>query len=62
MLPTRFHLPKARSFISDDAKTWRSAALITSETGDLRDAKITIRPQGKLNIYLAEVQLPEKDQ
>ena len=47
---------------SDDAKTWRSAALITSETGDLRDAKITVTPQGKLNIYLAEVQLPEKDQ
>lgn len=33
---------------SDDAKSWTSAALITSETGDLRDAKITITPEGQL--------------
>lgn len=33
---------------SEDAKTWTSAALITSEDGDLRDAKITVTPQGQL--------------
>ncbi len=33
---------------SDDAKTWTSAALIRSDSGDLRDAKITITPTGQL--------------
>lgn len=33
---------------SEDGKTWSSAALITSENGDLRDAKITVTPDGKL--------------
>ena len=33
---------------SEDGKTWTSAALITSENGDLRDAKITVTPDGKL--------------
>lgn len=33
---------------SKDGKTWTSAALITSDTGDLRDAKITVTPDDKL--------------
>lgn len=33
---------------SKDGKIWTSAALITSETGDLRDAKITVTPKGQL--------------
>ena len=37
-----------RVLVSDDAEKWESAALVTSETGDLRDAKITITPDGKL--------------
>ncbi len=43
---------------SDDAKTWRSAALITSPTGDLRDAKITITPEGKLMLVGASALHP----
>lgn len=43
---------------SDDAKTWSSAALITSPTGDLRDAKITVTPQGKLMLVGASALHP----
>lgn len=37
-----------RVITSADGKEWKSAALIESETADLRDAKITVTPQGKL--------------
>ncbi|PQO38136.1 sialidase family protein [Blastopirellula marina] len=33
---------------SDDGKNWESAALVTSDTADLRDAKISVTPDGKL--------------
>ncbi|NND99952.1 MAG: exo-alpha-sialidase [Pirellulaceae bacterium] len=33
---------------SDDAKNWTSAALIEYPSGDLRDAKITVTPDGRL--------------
>ncbi|MEW4453832.1 exo-alpha-sialidase [Bremerella sp. JC817] len=33
---------------SDDGTNWESAALITSDTSDLRDAKISVTPDGKL--------------
>lgn len=33
---------------STDGKDWESAALITSDRGDLRDAKLTVNPDGKL--------------
>lgn len=33
---------------STDAKTWTSAALITSDVADLRDAKITVTPDQRL--------------
>ncbi len=37
-----------RVITSKDGKKWESAALITSKTSDLRDAKITVTPDGKL--------------
>jgi hypothetical protein len=37
-----------RVLTSPDGEAWVSAALLTSPTGDLRDAKITITPQGEL--------------
>ena len=37
-----------RVLTSADGDTWTSAALITSETADLRDAKIITTPDGKL--------------
>ncbi len=37
-----------RVITSVDGENWKSAALITSEDTDLRDAKITITPDGKL--------------
>jgi len=43
---------------SDDAQTWRSAALITSTTGDLRDAKITVTPAGQLMLVGASALHP----
>ena len=33
---------------SKDGKSWESAALITMDNGDLRDAKITVTPAGQL--------------
>jgi len=33
---------------SDDGKVWTSAALLTHPSGDLRDAKITVTPDGRL--------------
>ncbi len=37
-----------RVITSEDGVAWESAARITSETGDLRDAKITQTPDGRL--------------
>lgn len=37
-----------RVITSRDGKKWESAALLTSPTSDLRDAKITLTPDGKL--------------
>ncbi len=43
-----------RVITSADGKDWQSAALITSPTSDLRDAKITVTPDGKLMLAGAE--------
>lgn len=45
-----------RVLVSDDAKSWESAALLTSETADLRDAKITITPDQQLMLSGAGAQ------
>ena len=37
-----------RVIVSPDGETWESAALLTSETADLRDAKISVTPDGRL--------------
>jgi hypothetical protein len=37
-----------RVITSSDGEKWESAALITSDQGDLRDAKLAITPEGKL--------------
>ncbi len=37
-----------RVLTSMDGNRWRSAALITSDSADLRDAKITVTPKGQL--------------
>src|ERR1041384_5733682 len=37
-----------RVITSKDAHTWTSAALLTSTNADLRDAKITLTPNGQL--------------
>lgn len=39
---------KLRVIASKDGETWESLALLSSEAGDLRDAKITVRPDGQL--------------
>lgn len=43
-----------RVITSTDGVTWESAALITSNTSDLRDAKITVTPDGQLMLCGAE--------
>ncbi|MCA9032653.1 MAG: exo-alpha-sialidase [Planctomycetaceae bacterium] len=43
-----------RVITSADGQAWESAALITSETSDLRDAKITVTPDGRLMLSGAE--------
>lgn len=43
-----------RVITSADGENWESAALITSENSDLRDAKITVTPDGKLMLSGAE--------
>jgi len=43
-----------RVITSNDGEKWESAALITSDTGDLRDAKITVTPDGQLMLCGAE--------
>lgn len=37
-----------RVLMSEDGKDWQSAALVRSETADLRDPKLSITPDGKL--------------
>ncbi|MCA9039039.1 MAG: exo-alpha-sialidase [Planctomycetaceae bacterium] len=37
-----------RVLVSKDGDNWESAALITSDIADLRDAKITVSPEGQL--------------
>lgn len=37
-----------RVLVSDDGETWMSLARITSENSDLRDAKLSITPDGRL--------------
>lgn len=39
---------------SHDGQEWESAALLTSKDSDLRDAKITVTPDGQLMLYGAE--------
>lgn len=39
---------------SEDGEDWESAALLTSENSDLRDAKITVAPGGRLMLSGAE--------
>jgi hypothetical protein len=43
-----------RVITSVDGETWESAALITSANSDLRDAKITVTPDGRLMLAGAE--------
>lgn len=43
-----------RVITSTDGQKWESAALLTSPTSDLRDAKITLTPEGKLMLSGAE--------
>jgi hypothetical protein len=43
-----------RVISSDDAVKWESAALLTSTNSDLRDAKITVTPDGQLMLCGAE--------
>lgn len=43
-----------RVIVSSDGETWESAALITSPNSDLRDAKLTITPDGQLMLSGAE--------
>ena len=41
---------KLRLLTSADGQKWKSTALITSDVGDLRDAKLSITPRGELMI------------
>lgn len=43
-----------RIITSQDGRTWESAALITSPDSDLRDAKISVTPDGRLMLAGAE--------
>lgn len=43
-----------RVIISDDGIEWESAALIRSENSDLRDAKVSVTPDGRLMLLGAE--------
>src|SRR4051812_38288347 len=43
-----------RVITSADGEKWESAALLTSPTSDLRDAKITVTPDGQLMLCGAE--------
>lgn len=43
-----------RVLTSADGENWESAALVTSDNSDLRDAKITVTPNGRLMLAGAE--------
>ena len=43
-----------RVITSDDGDTWESAALLTSDNSDLRDAQLTVTPDGLLMLSGAE--------
>jgi hypothetical protein len=43
-----------RVIVSKDGEKWRSAALLTSDDSDLRDAKINVTPDGRLMLAGAE--------
>lgn len=42
-----------RVLTSEDGETWTSAAKLTSDTSDLRDAKVSITPDGRLMLIAA---------
>ena len=46
-----------RVITSPDGEKWESAALIASPDSDLRDAKITLMPDGRLMLCGAEARL-----
>ncbi len=50
-----------RVITSRDGKDWTSAALVTSEKADLRDAKITVTPDGRLMLNGAGALHPPAD-
>jgi len=53
---------KLRVITSPDSVTWESAALLTSATEDLRDAKLTTAPDGRFLLYGAGVDKRKKPQ
>src|SRR5262249_28559555 len=42
-----------RVLTSADGRAWESAALLRSDTADLRDPKLTVRPDGRLMLLAA---------
>jgi hypothetical protein len=50
-----------RVIVSKDGKQWESAALISSDDSDLRDAKINVMPDGRLMLSGAEAMNAPKD-
>ncbi len=50
-----------RVLTSNDGETWTSAALVTMPETDLRDAKISVTPEGKLMLCGAGVTQPPKE-
>lgn len=42
----------ARIIVSEDARKWRSAALLNKEGFDLRDPKLSITPDGRLTVIM----------
>lgn len=47
---------KMRVLVSSDTKTWESAAALSDPRGDIRDAKMTLLPDGRL-LLLTAIQL-----
>ena len=45
---------KIRVIVSDDGRTWRSAALLQTDGVDLRDAKLSVTPRGELLLNSCE--------
>ncbi len=46
---------RMRILVSPDGETWKSAALLRDERGDIRDAKLAILPDGRL-MFLTAIQ------